>query len=146
LSQRLDAPGIRISAGNLTSATELATRRKQTTMLIQFLATATTVSPSCFSATRTIARSSKPVVHHTQCGAGLLADSGFRQQAAAATGLSEPELEATAVTDPEITVKADVERLLASPLLSPKVSVSGHAYDIANRTAHHNHRCPAPRQ
>ena len=26
---------------------------------------------------------------------------------------------------------ADVERLLASPLLSPKVSVSGHVYDIA---------------
>jgi carbonic anhydrase len=71
------------------------------------------------------------VVHHTQCGAGLLADSGFRQQAAGATGLSESELAATAVADPEITVKADVERLLASPRLSPKVSVSGHVYDIA---------------
>lgn len=71
------------------------------------------------------------VVHHTQCGAGLLVDSGFRQQAGAATGLPEPELEDTAVTDPEITVKADVERLLASPRLSRKVSVSGHVYDIA---------------
>jgi carbonic anhydrase len=29
------------------------------------------------------------------------------------------------------TVKADVERLLTSPQLSPKVSVSGHVYDIA---------------
>jgi carbonic anhydrase len=28
-------------------------------------------------------------------------------------------------------VKADVERLLGSPMLSPKVSVSGHVYDIA---------------
>ena len=27
------------------------------------------------------------VVHHTQCGTGLLADPGFRHQAAAATGL-----------------------------------------------------------
>lgn len=71
------------------------------------------------------------VVHHTQCGAGLLADPGFRQQAAAATGVSEPELESTAVTDLETTVKADVERLLASPKLSPKVCVSGHVYDIA---------------
>jgi carbonic anhydrase len=71
------------------------------------------------------------VVHHTQCGAGLLADPGFRQQAVAATGLSDPELEATAVTDPEITVKADVERLLASPRLPPTISVSGHVYDIA---------------
>ena len=71
------------------------------------------------------------VVHHTQCGTGFLADPGFRQQAAEATGLSEAALEASAVADPHTTVKADVERLLTSPLLSPKVSVSGHVYDIA---------------
>ena len=71
------------------------------------------------------------VVHHTQCGTSFLADPGFRQQAAAATGLPEAALEASAVTDPHITVKADVERLLTAPLLSPKVSVSGHVYDIA---------------
>jgi carbonic anhydrase len=35
------------------------------------------------------------------------------------------------VADPYTTVKADAERLLAAPLLSPKVSVSGHVYDIA---------------
>jgi carbonic anhydrase len=71
------------------------------------------------------------VVHHTQCGTGFLADPGFRQQAAAATGRSEAELEASAVADPHATVKADVQRLLGSVLLSPKVSVSGHVYDIA---------------
>ena len=71
------------------------------------------------------------VIHHTQCGTGLLADPSFRQQAAVATGLTEAALEASAVADPHITVKADVERLLSSPLLSPKVSVSGHVYDIA---------------
>ena len=71
------------------------------------------------------------VVHHTQCGTGFLADPAFRHQAAEATGLSEATLEASAVADPYLTVQADVERLLASPLLSPKVSVSGHVYDIA---------------
>jgi carbonic anhydrase len=71
------------------------------------------------------------VVHHTQCGTGFLADPGFRHQAAEATGLPEDALAASAVTDPHATVKADVERLLASPVLSPKVSVSGHVYDIA---------------
>src|SRR5215470_13361443 len=45
------------------------------------------------------------VIHHTQCGTGLLAD-------------------------PHITVAADVERLLASPLLPPQMSVSGHVYDV----------------
>jgi len=70
------------------------------------------------------------VVHHTQCGTGFLADPGFRRQAAEATGLSEAALEASAVADPHATVRADVERLLAAPSLSPKVSVSGHVYDI----------------
>jgi carbonic anhydrase len=71
------------------------------------------------------------VVHHTQCGTGFLADPGFRQRAAEATGLSEATLAASAVADPHVTVKADVALLLASPLLSPQVSVSGHVYDLA---------------
>ena len=71
------------------------------------------------------------IVHHTQCGTSLLADPGFRHQAAEATGRSEADLEASMVADPHTTVKADVERLLTSPLLSPSVSVSGHVYDIA---------------
>jgi carbonic anhydrase len=71
------------------------------------------------------------VVHHTQCGTGFLADPGFRHRAAEATGLSEAALEASAVADPHVTVKTDVELLLASPQLSPKASVSGHVYDIA---------------
>ena len=70
------------------------------------------------------------VVHHTQCGTSFLADPGFRQQAAAATGVAEAVLAGEAVTDPQLTVKADVERLLSSPRLSPKVSVSGHVYEI----------------
>jgi len=71
------------------------------------------------------------VIHHTQCGTGFLADPGFRRQAAEATGLADAALEAAAVADPHATVQADVERLLTSPLLTPKVSVSGHVYDIA---------------
>ncbi len=71
------------------------------------------------------------VVHHTQCGTGFLADPGFRRRAAEATGLPEATLEASAVADPHTTVTADVERLLSSPSLPPKVSVSGHVYDVA---------------
>ena len=84
------------------------------------------------------------VVHHTQCGTGFLADPGFRHQAAQATGLPETALEASAVADPHITVRADVERLLTSPSLPPKVSVSGHVYDIASGhvTTTHDARYP----
>src|SRR5579859_4251988 len=61
------------------------------------------------------------VIHHTQCGTSFLADPGFRDQAAAATGVAAAALEATAVADPHLTVKADVERLLSSPLIPPTV-------------------------
>ncbi|HZC42438.1 MAG TPA: carbonic anhydrase [Streptosporangiaceae bacterium] len=71
------------------------------------------------------------VIHHTQCGTSFLADPGFRRQAAEATGVAEAALAAAAVADPHLTVRADVERLLTSPLLAPEVSVSGHVYDIA---------------
>jgi carbonic anhydrase len=71
------------------------------------------------------------VVHHTQCGTGFLADPGFRRRVTEATGVPEATLEAAAVADPHTTVEVDVERLLTSPLLSSKVSVSGHVYDIA---------------
>jgi carbonic anhydrase len=71
------------------------------------------------------------VIHHTQCGTSFLADPGFRDQAAAATGVPAAALEASAVTDPHVTVKADVERLLESPSIPSMVSVSGHVYDIA---------------
>jgi carbonic anhydrase len=70
------------------------------------------------------------VIHHTQCGTGFLADPGFRREASEATGVDEAALEASAVGDPHATVSADVERLLASPLLPPRMSVSGHMYDI----------------
>jgi carbonic anhydrase len=70
------------------------------------------------------------IIHHTQCGTGRLAEPGFRHQAAAATGLSEDTLAASAVTDPHTTVTADVERLLAASALGPEVSVSGHVYNV----------------
>ncbi|MGD0556283.1 MAG: carbonic anhydrase [Streptosporangiaceae bacterium] len=72
------------------------------------------------------------IIHHTECGTGFLADPDFRHRAAEATGLQEAALEASAVADPQVTVRTDVDRLLASPLLSPKVSVSGHVYDVAS--------------
>jgi carbonic anhydrase len=70
------------------------------------------------------------VIHHTQCGTGFLADPGFRREASEATGADEAALEASAVADPHATVRADVDRLLTSPLLPPGMAVSGHVYDI----------------
>lgn len=71
------------------------------------------------------------VVHHTQCGTGFLADPAFRRGFAARTGRDEQALAAEAVTDPVATVAADVQLLLTAARLSPRLTVSGHVYDLA---------------
>jgi len=70
------------------------------------------------------------VIHHNQCGTGFLADEEFRHKVAQQTGLDEQELADQAVVDPEASVRADVERLLGSPRVSPRITVSGHVYDV----------------
>lgn len=71
------------------------------------------------------------VVHHTQCGTGFLADPAFRHGFAGRTGLDEQTLAEEAVTDPAATVCADVQLLLTADRLSPRLTVSGHVYDLA---------------
>jgi carbonic anhydrase len=70
------------------------------------------------------------IVHHTGCGNRRLADAEFRSALAARTGREESVLAEQAVIDPAATVRADVERLLASSKLPPQISVSGHIYDL----------------
>ena len=71
------------------------------------------------------------VIHHTDCGSALLADDELRHGFATAGGFDDAELAALAVTDPDTTVKTDVETLRASPMLDARVSVSGYVYDVA---------------
>ncbi|HEY6761872.1 MAG TPA: carbonic anhydrase [Baekduia sp.] len=70
------------------------------------------------------------VVHHTQCGAGALADDAFRQRYATLIGADEADVRDQAVVDPVASVTVDVERLRAAPALSPRLTFSGHVYDV----------------
>lgn len=70
------------------------------------------------------------VIHHTGCGTGFLADDGFRTSYAAHTGHAPEDLLAEAVTDPQATVRTDTAILLAHPLLTDTITVSGHVYDL----------------
>ena len=71
------------------------------------------------------------IIHHTECGSGILANDDFRRGFAERVGVSEQHLATRAVTDPFVSVLADVKTLVASPLLPSRVSVSGHVYDLA---------------
>lgn len=70
------------------------------------------------------------IVHHTQCGAGFLADDDFRRRYAARIGAEESTLRDLAVVDPFVTVATDVDRLLSAAAISPRLTVSGHVYDV----------------
>jgi carbonic anhydrase len=70
------------------------------------------------------------VIHHTQCGAGALADDGFRHRYAERTDGDEATLRERAIVDPAATVVTDVERLRSADAIRDRVRVSGHVYDV----------------
>ena len=70
------------------------------------------------------------VIHHNKCGTSFLANADFRHSFADHVGGDEAALMAEAVTDPEQTVKHDVELLRAAPTISARITVSGHVYDV----------------
>src|SRR5262249_48134629 len=71
------------------------------------------------------------VIHHTDCGSGLLADEHLRHGFAERTAYDEDALADLPVLDPVATVRADVERVLSDPRISPRITVSGPVYDVA---------------
>jgi carbonic anhydrase len=70
------------------------------------------------------------VIHHTQCATGALADDTFRRRYAERIGAEQSTLREHAVLDPAATVTNDVERLRSAPPISPRVTFSGHVYDV----------------
>jgi carbonic anhydrase len=70
------------------------------------------------------------VIHHTQCGAGALADDTFRGHYAQRIGADERALREHAILDPAASVTSDVERLRSASAISARVAVSGHVYDV----------------
>ena len=69
------------------------------------------------------------VVHHTDCGSGLLADEKLRH-GFATRGFDEAELAALPVPDPARTVAADVQRLRDAPPIPAHLAISGLTYDV----------------
>jgi carbonic anhydrase len=72
------------------------------------------------------------VIHHTQCGTGAFADDTFRHTYAQRIGADEAMLRERAVLDPAQTVTDDVERLRSASVISHRISVSGHVYDVTS--------------
>jgi carbonic anhydrase len=69
------------------------------------------------------------IIHHTDCGSGLMADDDLRHRFAQ-RGFDEHQLRDTAVTQPAVTVAEDVGRVHDDPNVSAKIAVSGYTYDL----------------
>lgn len=72
------------------------------------------------------------VIHHTDCGSRMLEDADLRHDFAERSGYSEEMLAQLPATDPRETVKNDVEKVLASPQISSRITVSGYVYDTGS--------------
>ncbi|GAB7069803.1 carbonic anhydrase [Mycobacterium hodleri] len=70
------------------------------------------------------------VIHHTDCGSGLMADDELRAEFAA-RGFDDGTLRRTAVLDPAETVAADVRRIRATSTISTRIALSGFIYDVS---------------
>jgi carbonic anhydrase len=70
------------------------------------------------------------VIHHTQCGTAALADDTFRRRYAERIGADESTLRDHPILDPTATVAHDVELLRSASAISPRITVSGHVYDV----------------
>jgi carbonic anhydrase len=69
------------------------------------------------------------VIHHSDCGSGLMADDQLRG-GFVSRGFDDLQLQHTAVNEPASTVADDVRRIVESPVLSQQINVSGYSYDV----------------
>jgi carbonic anhydrase len=69
------------------------------------------------------------VIHHTDCGSGLMADEQLRA-GFVARGFDDLELQHNAVIEPAATVARDVRRIVESPVISQQIEVAGYSYDV----------------
>ncbi len=71
------------------------------------------------------------IIQHTQCGAQRFADPDFQRELMEQSGV---DVSLSAITNPELSLREDVERLRSAPEVPGYVVVSGLLYDV--KTGH----------
>ncbi len=72
------------------------------------------------------------VVHHTDCGASRFANPQVRQKMSQVAGTGEAAIERLAISDPQISVAQDLDRLRAAQTLPNDRVVAGYVYDVTD--------------
>ena len=76
------------------------------------------------------------IVHHTDCGTVRFADPQVRRRLGEASGTGEPAIERLAMTDPQISVAEDLDRLRTASILPDDLVVAGYVYDVTDGQTH----------
>ena len=66
-------------------------------------------------------------MHHTQCGAERFADPNLQSALKEKTGV---DVSSVAITDHELSLREDIERLRNAPEVPGYIVVSGFIYDV----------------
>ncbi len=72
------------------------------------------------------------VIHHTDCGASRFANPQVRQKMSQVVGTGEAAIERLAISDPQISVAQDRDRLRAAQTLPNELVVAGYVYDVTD--------------
>ncbi|MFA9414644.1 MULTISPECIES: beta-class carbonic anhydrase [unclassified Streptococcus] len=70
------------------------------------------------------------VLHHTDCGAERLTNEGFAKQLNDTLGVDVGEMDFLPFSDIVQSVKEDIAKLKASPLIPDDIIISGAIYDV----------------
>jgi carbonic anhydrase len=73
------------------------------------------------------------LIHHTDCGSGLLADDELRAGNVARGGWDDETASGMAVLEPAKTVREDISMLRSAPALAPSIEIikiGGYVYDL----------------
>ncbi len=70
------------------------------------------------------------VIHHTECGMARLLEPDIQSHLSAKLGTGLNEVASLAISEPTVSVRADIERLRNSTLTSDKITVTGYVYDV----------------
>jgi carbonic anhydrase len=70
------------------------------------------------------------IVQHTECAVIGSSDDQLRAKVAEARGLDTDGWAFLGTTDPRATMRADIERVRACPLMPPGIEVGGFVFDV----------------
>lgn len=71
------------------------------------------------------------VIHHTDCGMGKITNEQMHEELLADLGADVSDVDFLPISDPDETVRADVEAIRTSPMVRADIDIHGFVYDVA---------------